>query len=190
MLCAGPPAKKGGGQQSDGGGGVDSEGRSEGEDKEREGEGGRRGAMGENHTAADVLRKKKTPTQLRRERKKRQREREKRQRDLEKMGSEESDVQVATPPPLSPSQKTNSPSPAHKPHPPAHETVAIATHPPAHETVAIATHPLAHETVAIAMAASDQHAGSVATLRSLASKVATNLGSLESESQSSLDSSL
>lgn len=60
----------------------------------------------------DATRKKKTPTQLRRERKKRQKERERRQKELEKTAgvSEESDVQT----PISqspPSQETMTPSP-------------------------------------------------------------------------------
>ena len=150
---------------------MESEGRrSEGDDHEREGDGGRLETVGENESTADGIRKKKTPTQLRRERKKRQRERERRQRDLEKMGSEESDVQVTTPPPPHPpSHKADSPSPAHE-----------LLLPPPHEMVAINS----------VTTAGNEHSQSVGTLSSLAAKIVTRFGSLECKTRSSPYSSL
>ena len=169
LSTAGPPFKKGGGrrwgQRGDGGGGAEGEGgrRPEWEDKVEEGGGGKVKAVGEEcvATARFGTRTKKTPTQLRRERKKRQKERERRQ---EKMGSEESDAQVSTPPPINPTshEETHSPPPA----------------------------PKTDTTISTIDKTGLQNTRTVGTLISLSAKVVRKFRSLEPESQTSPDSSM
>ena len=111
MSLLGPPVKAPGNpvKQSVEAGVVDSQSRAEGEEEME-------GSKIQTAEVEQTARKKKTPTQLRRERKKRQKEREKRQREQEKLGSEESDGQTNSPPPsLGTAKENTSPgSPSYK----------------------------------------------------------------------------